>query len=192
MRRVSLEIPDNSRIKRDGRRISGFRNETGDTDVMEKFLNDYIERMRPTYNRISQKTAHDVAATYLSYKFGLYGKAAEEASRALGALPDGDNMTRLKKALVMIGERSKKLDNSDYSLDTSVSFTPDDLPFLAMNLGEDQVEDMSILFFDNAILLIYAAAYVSSSEDQDTLDEQSALAINILETYQNSLIEHSE
>lgn len=148
--------------------------------------------MRPIYNRISQKTAHDIAATYLSYKFGLYGKAAEEASRASGTLPEGTNMGLLKKALAMIGDRSKKLDSSDYSLETSVSFTQEDLPFLAMNLRADQVEDMSILFFDNAILLIYAAAYVSSSDDQDTLDEQSALAINILETYQTSLIEHSE
>lgn len=159
--------------------------------MMEQYLNTYISTVRPAYQGIAPKTAHDIAATYLSYKFGLYGKAAEEASRASAALPDGDTMVILKKALAMVGERSTRLDNSDYSPETSVTFTPEEMGRLAMNLQPGQVEDMAILQFDNAVLLVYAAAYVSSPDDQDTLDEQVALAINILESYQTALMVRS-
>ncbi|MEN6611364.1 MAG: hypothetical protein ABFC24_11020 [Methanoregulaceae archaeon] len=156
--------------------------------MMEQYLSNYISTVRPAYQGIAQKTAHDIASTYLSYKFGLFGKAAEEASRASAALPDGSNMALLKKALAMVGERSTRLDNSDYSPETSVIFTPDEMGRLAMNLRPDQVEDMAILQFDNAVLLVYAAAYVSSPDDQDSLDEQVAFAINILESYHTALM----
>lgn len=156
--------------------------------MMEQYLNNYIATVRTAYRDIPPKAAHDIASTYLSYKFGLYGKAAEEAACASMELPDGSDMMLLKKALTMVGERSAKLDASDYTMETSVSFTPEEMARLAMNLRAEQVENMLILQFDNAVLLVYAAAYVSSLDDQDTLDEQVALATNILETYQTALM----
>jgi hypothetical protein len=160
----------------------------GGLDPMEKFLIDYIERMRPHFRSIAPATAHDIASAFLSYKFGLYGKTAEESTHAIAALPAGGAMDVLKKALRIVNERAMNLMNANYTPGTSLEFTDTERPYLAVNLPAEHIEDQATLHLENALLLIYAAAYVSSEDDEATLDEQQKFAINILESYKTALM----
>ena len=39
---------------------------------MEKFLNEYIERIRPVFGRMPEKAAHGIASAFFAFKFELY------------------------------------------------------------------------------------------------------------------------
>jgi hypothetical protein len=154
---------------------------------MEKYLHNYIERMRTHFMTVAPGTGHEIASFFLSYKFGLYGKAAEASSHALALLPDGGAMDVLKKALRIVTERAMNLERASYTLGTSLEFTDAERPYLAVNLPPEQVGDRATLHLDNAVLLVYAAAYVSSEDDEATLDEQQTFAVKILESYRTAL-----
>ena len=55
-------------------------------EPMEKYLYDYMDRITPLYRGIDRKTAHDIAAAVLSFKFGLYPNTITSADNAISRL----------------------------------------------------------------------------------------------------------
>ena len=76
----------------------------GASDPMERFLDNYIDRLRPLFPKISREAAHEIASTFLAFKFGLYANAVRECTHALSLIPEGGSNAALKKAL-SIGTR---------------------------------------------------------------------------------------
>jgi len=154
---------------------------------MEKFLYDYIYRMTPFFGRIDEETAHDIASAVLSFKFGLYAKTVTDVSKALARLPSDDSSPALQKALQIVQDRAVALEEalvSDFSL---TGFEPVDSPYLAVNLEPEQIEDQDTLNLDNALLLLYAVAYLQSPDDGQSLEEHQNFVIQILEDYREPL-----
>jgi hypothetical protein len=160
---------------------------SGDVDPMITFLDEYIERIRPMYRDIRPVTAHEIATAFLSYKFGLYGMAAGSAETAARAMGASEPEQVLKKALLIVQERAKNLENAIVTTATIVSFEPSQDPYLAIVLPKERVEEPDMLQIENALMLIYAVAYTTASEDEQALDEQQNYVVQIIMAYKKAL-----
>jgi hypothetical protein len=154
---------------------------------MEQFLRDYIERIRPYFSAIPEKTAHEIASAFLAFKFGLYSNAASECSLALTLLPDGGSMNSLKKALTIVRANAEDLDISQVQADLSVRFLPEEHVYLAVDLPPDRIEDPGSLELDNALILLYGVATLTSPDDEQALDEHRKYVIKLLIGYKKAL-----
>ena len=50
---------------------------------MERFLTEYMNRLRPHFTGFPAVTAHEIASVFLAFKFGLYRNAVHECTQAL-------------------------------------------------------------------------------------------------------------
>ncbi len=156
-------------------------------DSMEKFLYDYIHRMTPLLRVIDPETAHDIASAVLSFKFGLYAKTVTDVGKATSRLPDDTAGEVIGKALRILKDRARALEEARVGEFSPLKFDAGDLPYLPVVLRDDQVEDKDTLALDNALLLLYTAAYLQSPDDGQSLDEHQNFVIQILESYREPL-----
>lgn len=154
---------------------------------MERFLDTYIERMRPLFPGISPEAAHEMASAFLAFKFGLYLNAARECRQAISLIPFGGPGKALKKALAILQANAEDRNNSQVNADLSVSFAEDEKEFLAINLPQEKVEDPGTLSLDNALILIYTVALITSPEDEEPLEEHRRLIVRMLTDYKKAL-----
>jgi len=154
---------------------------------MERFLRDYIDRIKPEFGNIQKKTAHEIASAFFSFKFGLYQNTVEESRRALALLPDGGSNDTLKKALRIVQANAESLENAQVTAVTSVSFTEDERALLAIKLPQDKIEDPGSLELENALILLFAVAKNTSMDDEQALEEHQKFVIKILTSYKSAL-----
>jgi len=158
-----------------------------DTIFMEKYLDAYLERMKPEFGRVPGKTGHDIASVFLAYRFGLYSKAVRECSAVLPQVPDGSGSAALKKAISIAGAYAQAFENSQVKPDQPLSFTEEERAYVAVNLPRDRIEDPDTLELDNALVLIYAVAMIASVDDEEALEEHRKYVVVMLGTYKRAL-----
>jgi hypothetical protein len=154
---------------------------------MERFLEAYIERMRPQFPGFPEKTAHEIASAFLAFKFGLYANAVRECTHALSLVPAGDANAALKKALEIIRANAQDRDNSQVTADLKVFFSDAELQYVAINLPVEKIEDPGTLTLDNALILTYVVALITSLEDEEALGEHHRLIVRMLTDYKKAL-----
>ena len=160
---------------------------------MEQFLTDYITRIRAGIDDIPDTTAHEIASAFLAFRFGLYANAARECTHAIELLGSAKNPARsgayaaLKKALAIVLANAQDLDNSQVTADVSLRFDEQERTYIAIRLAPDAVEDPGTLELDNALVLVYAAALVASSEDEDAMGEHRKFIVRLLAAYKKAL-----
>ena len=154
---------------------------------MERFLDAYIERMRPHFPGFSGETAHEIASAFLAFKFGLYANAVRECTHAIRLVPAGDSHKALKKALEIIRANAQDRDNSLVTANLGIVFSDTDRQFVAINLPEEKVEDSGTLNLDNALILVYVVALITSPDDEEALEEHRRLIVRILTDYKRAL-----
>ncbi|MDD1720184.1 MAG: hypothetical protein LUQ25_09005 [Methanoregulaceae archaeon] len=169
------------------RRFSDPPPRKGVVDPMEQYLDEYMERMRPMYKGVSGQTAHEVASVFLSFKFGLYENVISEADGAVSLLGDGEAGSVLKKALRIIRERAVNLRDSNVSKVTDLSFTAEEIPYLAIAVPESAIEDRETLQLHNALVLAYTVSYLYSPDDELALEEHRKYVIGILTSYRKEM-----
>jgi hypothetical protein len=155
---------------------------------MEQFLKEYIERLKPYYTRIPEKTAHEIASAFLTFKFGIYANAINECTIALSLhLSGGDSNDALRKALMIVKANADDLNNSQVMADLTISFSETERAFVAVKLPQDQIEDPGTLELDNALVLLYAVAVIASPDDEQALDEHRTYVTKLLSAYKRAL-----
>ena len=154
---------------------------------MEKFLKDYIEHVRPVFRRIPEQTAHVIASAFFSFKFELYPKTLRECTTALSQVPEGDGSATLEKALSIVNAYAVAYGNAQVRPETVPAFDDSDRAYLAVNLPPEVNEDPLTLALDNALLLLYAVAVISSPDDEQALEEHRKYLVTMLETYKRAL-----
>lgn len=154
---------------------------------MEKYLDVYLERMRPVFNRIPEKTAHGIASVFLSYRFGLYTKVVRECTAVLPQVPDSSGNAALKKAVSIVSSYAQAFANSQVRPDQMLSFTDEERAFVAVSLPRDRLDDPDTLELDNALVMVYAVAMIASPDDEEALDEHRKYVITMLGTYKRAL-----
>jgi hypothetical protein len=154
---------------------------------MERFLKDYIERVRPDFTGIPKKTAHEIASAFLAFKFGLYLNAIEECRLALPELPEGKGTGAARRALQIVQANAEDLENSGVTADESVAFTGDERSYVAISIPQEKNEDPASLELDNALILLYAVAVITSPDDEQALEEHQMFVLKILTSYKAAL-----
>jgi hypothetical protein len=154
---------------------------------MERFLNTYIERMREQFGRFPRTTAHEIASAFLAYKFGLYENAVRECTHASELIPDSEPNSALKKALSILRANSEDRNNSQVTTDVSLAFTDAERAFVAINLPPEKNEDPGTLELDNALILVYVIALITSEDDEEALDEHRRIIVRLLADYKKAM-----
>jgi hypothetical protein len=154
---------------------------------MERFLDAYIERMRSHFPGYSGETAHEIASAFLAFKFGLYSNAVRECSHALSLIPAGGANEGVRKALEIIRANAKDRDNSQVTADSGVAFSAAEQQYLAIILPEEKIEDPGTLNLDNALILAYVVALITSPDDEEALGEHRRLIVRMLNDYKKAL-----
>jgi len=139
------------------------------------------------YKDVDRKTAHEIAQAFLSFRFGLYGNTVKQADDAILLMKDSEAQKVLKKALTIIRERAGNLENADVTPVTDIFFVGEDAPYLAIHVPEEANQDPATLQLDNAIILIYSVSYMTSEEDEQTLEEHQKYIIGILNSYKKAM-----
>ena len=156
-------------------------------DPMEHYLYDYMERLRVMFSDVDRKTAHEIAQAFLSFRFGLYGNTVKQADEAILLMKDTEPQKVLKKALTILRKRAGNLENADVTPVTDIFFVNDDAPYLAVHIPEEADQDPATLQLDNAIILIYSVSYMTSEEDEQTLDEHQKYITGMLSSYKKAM-----
>jgi hypothetical protein len=154
---------------------------------MEKFLNTYIDRMRGQFPGFPSATAHEIASAFLAYKFGFYENAVRECTHAIDLIPDSVPNAALKKALLILRANADDRNNSQVTADLSVAFTDAERAFVAIVIPADKNEDPGTLELDNALILIYVVALITSADDEEALEEHRRLIVRLIEDYKKPM-----
>jgi hypothetical protein len=154
---------------------------------MERFLETYIGRMRAQFPNFPPATAHEIASAFLQYKFGLYENAVRECSHALPLIPESAPNAALKKALNIIRASAEARNNSQVTPDNPPAFTDAERPFVAITIPAEKNEDPATLELDNALILVYVVALITSPEDEEALEEHRRMIVRLLSDYKKAL-----
>lgn len=154
---------------------------------MERFLADYIERMRPFFPHFPEETAHEIASAFFAFKFGLYANAVRECTRAIALVPGGESNGVLKKALEILRANAQARDNSLVTVDAGFTFSDAELQYTAVAIPSQNAEDPDSLNLDNALILVYVVALITSSDDEEALEEHRTLIVRMLMDYKRAL-----
>jgi hypothetical protein len=163
------------------------RNNNGGFDTMERFLTEYSNRLRPYFPGFPELTAHEIASAFLAFKFGLFTTAVRECNHAISLIPDSRANNTLKKALSIIRENASDRENSQFTLNPDLGFSEDDRIFLPVVLPVDQVEDPGTLALENALVLIWCVALITSPEDEEAMIEHRTYIVRLLTGYKKAL-----
>jgi hypothetical protein len=161
--------------------------QTGGKDTMERFLDDYINRLRPQIIRFPPETAHGIASVFLNFRFRLYANVIKESTQVISLIPEGGANGALKKALSVIRLNAQNLENSQFSPDLSIAFSEGERQYLPLILPIEQVEAPSTLELDNALVLIYSAATITSQDDEEAMAEHRPFIVRLLTGYKKAL-----
>jgi hypothetical protein len=156
-------------------------------EYMERFLDTYIERMRGQFRGFPPATAHEIASSFLAFKFGLYENAVRECSHAIELIPDSTVNASLKKALMILRANSEDRNNSQVTADLSVGFTDTERTFVPIVIPMEKNEDPGTLELDNALILVYVVALITSPDDVEALDEHRRMIVRLLTDYKKAL-----
>jgi hypothetical protein len=154
---------------------------------MEKYLDAYIARMRTHYPRFHPDTAHEIASAFLAFRFGLYENAVRECTHAISLIPDSAPNAALKKALTIVRANADDRNNAQVTADNSVTFSPDEHTYTAISLPAEKIEEPGTLELDNALILIYVAALITSPDDEEALDEHRRTIVRLLTDYKKAM-----
>lgn len=154
---------------------------------MERYLDAYIERIRPHFPAFPAETAHEIASEFLAFKYGLYANAVRECTHALALIPGGEANGALKKALEIIRANAQDRDNFLVAADPKITFSETDQHYIAISLSLEKVEDAGTLHLDNALILTYVVALITSPEDEEALGEHRRMIVRMLSGYKKAL-----
>jgi hypothetical protein len=154
---------------------------------MEQYLDAYTGRMRTHYPRFQPGTAHEIASAFLAFRFGLYENAVRECTHAISLIPESAPNAALKKALAIVRANAEDRNNSQVAADLSVVFSPEELAYTAINLPHEKIEEPGTLELDNALILVYVVALITSPDDEEALDEHRRTIVRLLTDYKKAM-----
>jgi len=133
-------------------------------------LKIYIDRTRNAFTDINPKTAHSAAVVFVRFAEGNYGEAEQGAKAVLTQEDASDQQNTLMRAMSIIREHAMLLNMSLPRPVTYQTFPKKDLGLLAKSPDPAQDADAEFyLSLDNALLILFSAAWNASERDRQHL-----------------------
>jgi len=149
------------------------------TDLETGPLSVYVESTRDAFIVIDPVAGHSAAVAFIRFAEGEYCMAAEVSHAAV--CHDGTPEPVIR-AFSILRQHAELLDRNLSRPVTYLTFLPDDAPLLAKPLpatgDPDRQFDAQV---DNALLLLYSAAWHASPADRPLLHASQAFATKLLE-----------
>jgi hypothetical protein len=144
-------------------------------------LKTYIDQTREPLKNLSPDTAHYATLAFVQFAQGDYAKVARISETVSGT---DDNPVRdqcVARAFSIVKEHAALLDKSLPRPYTYEAFIPEHADLLAKQFPPDQDEDHEFyLALDNALLLLYSAAWNGSERDRPHLLSLQAFAQKLM------------
>jgi hypothetical protein len=144
-------------------------------------LKTYIDQTREPLKNLSPATAHSATLAFVQFAQGDYAKVARISETVTGS---DDNPLRdqcVARAFGIVKEHAALLDKALSLPYTYQVFSPDHADLLAKHLPPGQDEDHEFyLALDNALLLLYSAAWNGSERDRPHLLSLQAFAQKLM------------
>lgn len=153
---------------------------------MDRFISEYIDRVRPAFSALPRETAHQIAFAFLSYKMGIYHDAVTRCDQALKTVEGSSFPGVLGIALRIVRERAEALSHARYDARLPFLFKKVDLPLGIIDPSQPVV-DPDLFQLTNALVILYAAALAASPDDEQALEEQEKYILQLLATYRKTL-----
>jgi len=144
-------------------------------------LKTYIEHTRESSSGISPETAHLATLAFVRFAEGEYKNSAQFSGTAAGQLEDTGSNFCLTRAFKIVKDHAALLDQSLPRPLTYRKFFPDDAFLLAK--PTDPSHDQDTEFYtalDNALLLVFSAAWNKSERDRPHLLACQAFAQKLM------------
>ena len=114
-------------------------------------------------------------------------KPSGNARQTLSLVPEWNGSSALKTSLLIVRKYAEAYENAQVRPESIPVFGESDKPYLAVNLSPELTEDQLTLDLDNALILLYAVAVITSPDDEQALEEHRKYLIKMLETYKRAL-----
>jgi hypothetical protein len=152
---------------------------------MDRFISEYIERVRPVFSALPREAGHQLAFAFLSFKMGIYHDAVTRCDQA-ARLIEGGQIPVLATSLRVVRERADALSQARFDAKLPFLFKKPDLPFGIIDPSEPVV-DPDLFQLTDALIILYAAALAASPDDEQALEEQEKYVLQLLATYKRTL-----
>ncbi|MDD1684124.1 MAG: hypothetical protein LUO98_09860 [Methanoregula sp.] len=141
---------------------------------------DYVESTRDAFTALDPVTGQSAAAVFISFSEGDYAKAANLSHAAV--CHDGTPGPVIR-AFSILGQHAELLDRNLPRPLTYLQFLPDDAALMAKPLAATDNPDQEFeTVMDNALLLLYSAAWHASEADRPNLIASQPFATRLLES----------
>lgn len=144
-------------------------------------LRTYIEQTSGSCPGTSPETGHSAAVTFVRFAEGNYKDAARVSGIAAGQMDHEGNNSCLTRAFKIVREHAALLDASLPRPQTFLTFSPDDAALLAKPVPVSEESDREFYTtLDNALLLVFTAAWTASGQDRPHLLACQAFAQKLM------------
>jgi hypothetical protein len=152
-----------------------------DAKELAEPLRTYIEQTRDIWSGTSPEAAHHATVAFVRFAEGEFGETARRSGTAAGQPEDAGNAPCLTRAFMIVSEHATLLDQSLPRPATYRTFLPEDSGMLAKPLSPAQDDDAGFYTtLDNALLLLFSAAWSVSEADRPHLLACQAFAQKLL------------
>jgi hypothetical protein len=142
-------------------------------------LSAYVESTRGAFAALNPVAGHSAAVAFIRFAEGEYRTAAEMSHTAV--CNDGTPEPVIR-AFSILRQHAELLDRNQSRPVTCLTFLPGDAPLLAKPLPATGDPDREFdAQMDNALLLLYSAAWHASPADRPSLLASQAFATKLLE-----------
>jgi hypothetical protein len=142
-------------------------------------LKTYVGQTQGVCGGISPKTAHQATLAFVMFAQAEYGAAANASGTAAEEMEESGNNSCLTQAFKIVREHAELLDRSLPRPQTFLTFSPEDADLLAKPASHgDEQEFYAAL--DNALLLVFSAAWNNSRPDRPHLLSGQSFALKLM------------
>jgi len=144
-------------------------------------LKTYVEHTRESSSGISPETAHLATLAFVRFAEGEYKDSAQVSGTAAGQLEDAGSNPCLTRACKIVKDHAALLDQSLPRPLTYLTFSPEDACLLAKQMPPALDKDQEFYTaLDNALLIVFSAAWNNSERDRPHLLACQAFAQKLL------------
>jgi hypothetical protein len=144
-------------------------------------LKTYVGQTKGACGGISPKTAHQATLVFVMFAQGEYGAAANASGTAAGEMEEAGNNSCLKQAFKIVREHAELLDRSLPRPQTFLTFLPEDADLLAKQVPASHGKEQEFhAALDNALLLVFSAAWNNSGPDRTHLLSTQSFALKLM------------
>jgi len=149
--------------------------------VLADPLKTYVVQTKDICEGISPETAHQATLAFVMFAQGEYGAAANASGTAAGEMEEAGNDNCLTQAFKIVREHAALLDRSLPRPQTFLTFSHEDADLLAKPLPASHGDEQEFYAaLENALLLVFSAAWNNSRPDRTHLLSGQGFALKLM------------